>query len=451
MNRSVMQSWAFSLVELIVVMAIILTVSSLIIALLPRIRRSADLTVTGSRIQDVTSALQMTTTGGSRAADLQRRALSTRTLTAAGADAGTSQFDTLEMRPLRDVISQVISGRTFADLAINRRTMVPNIAFSRAAALCTASTASLVAADWIPYTDAGHPFPNRAAATMNDVSLSTMGERLEDTLEAWPSGLASPPTLAWFRMRWPTSWPVADWDQPSPGRIPVRWGSPWGRNPLLIGPNGVTEGPIPAVRNLGELSPLDSIALLQAAGILEEGTTGAQDYRQDRGKGKRWNDRWGNPLVVVSAAFQPNRHEANARLITAPAAGASSWPARWATIGYAFVSPSTYVAGQPRDAMIQAYRQQYGSASAIYLAVGAVGPVLRTPLPTTWTSTEDAVALRNLWLQIRDTAQASLWTENGFRTPPWSGVRRGKFGDVGVSGAALSGEICLLDAPIELH
>ena len=444
---------AFTLVELIIVIAIIAVLSTLLVTLIPRLRGGADATVTASRIQDASSALQMTTSDGGRASDILRRALRTRTLTDLGADAGGVRFDDLEFRPLRDVLGRRMAGKTFAQLASNRTGQVPNWAFARSVALSTAATASLVTADWVPFTDAAHPFPNLAAATIYDPVASTLGERLDDTLEVMPeSGIS--PSPAWFRTRWPRVWPTSDWDQAVPGRIPVRWGSPWGARPLQIGQGGTAEGAA-TVRSLAELSPLDSIPLLQAAGILDEGAAGEAQYRSDRGKGRNWNDRWGNPLVVVSAAFVPNRHEDGARTVTYTYNNSDGgWPARWTVLGY--TSPGNggtraYVVGQPRDALLQGYRTRGDGTGSVYLAIAAAGPVLREPLPATWTAAEDAATLRQLWRQVRDTCRAGDWAADGFTSPPWSGTRTGKYGEAGSSASALAGEICFLGAPLELR
>jgi prepilin-type N-terminal cleavage/methylation domain-containing protein len=243
---------------------------------------------------------------------------------------------------------------------------------------------------------------------------SPVGETLDGTMEVVPTDTAQAPD--WYRQRWPaltetvedvagvrayrqTAWPVSDWDQDAPGIVPPRWSSPWGK-PQISRATGTLVAAMEE-RTLAELSPLKTIPLLQAAGILPAGDEGAEVYRRDRGLSRPWNDRWGHPLVVVHAVFLPARYD--------------------------FVGDEdTRNLRGGRDYLIRRARESYQFTRAVYVAVGAVGPVLREPLPATWSPTDDAAVLRKLWVQIRDTTKAQRWSEKSFASgaAPWSGVAR---------------------------
>jgi hypothetical protein len=174
-------------------------------------------------------------------------------------------------------------------------------------------------------------------------------------------------------------------------------------------------------RNLGQLSPLYSVALLQASGVLPEGSEGISAYRVDRSPGKPWNDLWGRPLVAAAGIFLPNRSEyLDGRNYSGrqPYAGLSA----------AIVNQARTLAfGRPRDATLNAAQQAYGFNRAVYLAIGAPGPALspdaEAALAGTWDDNTERTLLRAIWLQVRDTCAASEWDERGFASPPWSGVR----------------------------
>jgi len=263
---------------------------------------------------------------------------------------------------------------------------------------------------------------------------SPIGETLDGTLEILPPDHLEASALdeAWFRAQWPAltetgetrdgesyqnqkAWPPSDWDEDVPGLVPPRWPSPWGR-PQISRATG-TLAPSTAAHHLGELSPLKTITLLQCGGILPAGAEGYDAYRNDRGKGRPWNDRWGNPLVVVHAVYLPARYDF--------VGGEDSKDLRGG-----------------RDFLIRQAKESYQYTRAVYLAVGAIGPVLREPLPSPWTPEDDPVVLRRLWRQIRETTQAQRWTEKSFSEgqAPWSGVARGQQGE----------ERCFVTAPVEI-
>ncbi|MDA3961166.1 MAG: type II secretion system protein [Planctomycetota bacterium] len=168
--------------------------------------------------------------------------------------------------------------------------------------------------------------------------------------------------------------------------------------------------------DLGYASPLRTIALLQAAEVLPAGQAGLDAYRSDRVPSQTWNDAWGNPLVVAYALYQPER------------CGSIGWAQNYAPRRHFF---------------LQNAKEQYGHTRALYLTVGAVGKKVRTSLPNTWTdSATDATVLRDLWLQIRDTAEAHRWTEQSWSDPAWSG---------GMTKGSKNGETSFVATPITVH
>ncbi|MBA3708232.1 MAG: type II secretion system protein [Planctomycetes bacterium] len=255
------------------------------------------------------------------------------------------------------------------------------------------------------------------------------GESLELTMEVLPD--TQQPT-AWYLTRWPTlvetgvaptlnqtSWPASDWDKPSPGVIPPIWSSPWGR-PILSRSGELIEKQYDQ-HSLDQLSPLYTIRMLQMAGVLEPGSAGADSYRTDRGRNRRWNDRWGHPLVVTAAVFLPPRYDFGTRPDGTP-------------------EDSVDLRGG-RDFLLRKAKEHYSYSRAVYLSVGAIGPKLRTPLPASWIPANDAVNLRNLWLQIRDVTEASKWNQDSFSKPVWKGgMKRGRNGE----------ERCFVKSPVEV-
>jgi prepilin-type N-terminal cleavage/methylation domain-containing protein len=300
---------------------------------------------------------------------------------------------------------------------------------------------------------------------------------------------------SWYGTQWPYEWPDSDWDQPAPGTTPPILRFPWGRpglrldgtpcdptapptavaarvweyteigawqnsittagtaqqvaipNRWVTGGSAGPDGPVaftiagstqtlpvdvtvtgrrssggatitttanqPLPYDLGYLSPLRTVALLQAAGVL--GLDDAPLYRTDRRTRQPWNDAWGRPLVVAYALFQPERFH-------------RVWDVE-----------------NRRDLLLHGAQKAYKYSRSLYLAVGAVGPTVRENAALADLAASDgpadAAALRRLWLQVRDTAKANEWTEASFDAPPWKDVRDRK----------QAGERCFLTAPIELH
>ncbi len=162
--------------------------------------------------------------------------------------------------------------------------------------------------------------------------------------------------------------------------------------------------------DLGWLSPLKSIQLMQAAGIIPPGAAGLDAYRNDRRAHQPWNDAWGSPLIVVYAIFQPQRYQ------------------------------RAFDLQNRRDLFIHGSLSSYQYARSLYLAVGAAGYTRNPGVPATWIAADDATVQRDYWLQIRDVCKASDWTESSFTSPPWKDVRVKK----------KNGKKCLLSTPNEL-
>lgn len=175
---------------------------------------------------------------------------------------------------------------------------------------------------------------------------------------------------------------------------------PWGRERDLDGDGIFGEaGEEPAARHLGQLSVHRSEALMELTGVLPDPAA----YPGDRGRDRRWNDAWGNPLVIAHGVYQDR--------------------------AVALANRS--------DSLLQA-RRTYGYSRAVYLAIAAAGPHFTrdsdfdVTLQAVW---DQAVAVCN-----RDDDGAALWTERGFADPPWKGIRRGEEDPLR----------CFLSAPIEL-
>ncbi len=214
-----------------------------------------------------------------------------------------------------------------------------------------------------------------------------------------------------------------------------RW--PWVQPGLdgggrLISANSSAAEKAEASHRLSVLAPHRTTEFLAAAGLLPAPVAPATDGRAmlyaDRSGNRPWNDRWGNPLVVAYAIYQP-------------------FP-DWTSLNKAQLA--------------------YGYSRALYISVASAGPALAQPQDT---GTTDAVwntpatgNFARIWTQavnvcasVSPTALVSaggteLWRTdytvwsatvepvNSFANPPWSGVKRGR----------MSASRCFLSAPIEL-
>jgi prepilin-type N-terminal cleavage/methylation domain-containing protein len=155
--------------------------------------------------------------------------------------------------------------------------------------------------------------------------------------------------------------------------------------PGLGNQNTNSNSPMPF--DMGWMSPLATIGFLQAAGVLTA-DTGADDFRNNRKPSAAWNDAWGHPLIVVYAMFQPERFS------------------------------RTFDDLDRRDLLLKASMRAYQFDRELYVAVAAMGPVKPDPLPDTWAPTADTTTLRDYWMQLRDITQAADWNESSFAAPP---------------------------------
>lgn len=285
---------------------------------------------------------------------------------------------------------------------------------------------------------------------------SPLGETLDRTLEVVPDGKRPP---SWYRERWPNIfettrgagddlkyeqivWPPSDWDQDEPGEVPPIWPWPWGKSMLTRQFGRAIDQR--DRHDLGQLSPLATIQLLQLAGIVEADDAGAAAYRGNRGPKQPWNDAWGNPLVLVWAECMAPRYEFVADARGNPYPGARTAGAEFLElerIAHPLAGPVLKVSEHMhggRDYLYQRAKDTYGFARAAYVAVGALGPQVRGgPLTTPWAAEEDRKKLRDFWVQIREVTAASDWTEKSFDQPPWSGTRDRRSG----------GERCFVSTP----
>jgi type II secretory pathway pseudopilin PulG len=208
-----------------------------------------------------------------------------------------------------------------------------------------------------------------------------------------------------------------------PDPLDYHFNYPWGKK----WPDG--GGPSPhLLRNLDSAKTME---FLRCGGVLGDGPAYRQDYETGRSPEAVWNDRWGHPLVVGYAIYQPGR--------------------------------------PPADAQLRAL-STYQHARCIYVSVAAVGPVVRNldearlasavdatwTAPVTWDDSRTDAAnaggtLGMIWKQAnqvcqRDSAAGGgrVWDETSFDAPPWRDVACGR---LTVDGRE---ERCFLSAPVEI-
>lgn len=159
----------------------------------------------------------------------------------------------------------------------------------------------------------------------------------------------------------------------------LQW--PWGRERDLDRDGAYTDAP--AALHLGQLAVDRTETLMALTGIAPDATA----YRDDRGPGQRWNDAWGNPLVIAHGVYQDQ--------------------------GQLLGNLNT---------LAQAKRQ-FGFSRAVYLSVAAAGP--RFTRGATFEDTAQGV-----WAQALELCNTEdgdpVWTEAGFADPPWEGIAHGK-------------------------
>lgn len=402
-----------SLVEVLIVTAIIGVLIAISIPVVGLVMEAARRLATAQRMQAVLDGL--TTAARHDGASTLMARLSGPAIAPSGVISATAvESERYEFRPLRHIAETV--GRAGTMAGLNGSWALPNLRFSST----RPGAFTFVADEWRWVIDAGSPsgLANFIGFDPLDPSVSLLGENWRETSEiAPPAGVR--PASAWFRARWPTVWPASDWDQSTPGSVPPRWGSAWGRPP--IDPATGNPGTQAEVRLLGTLSPLASAGLLQLAGVLADDGDGLTAYRNDRSPGRPWNDRWGRPLVVASGLFLPNRSESlSGRDLSTkhPYAGLAA---------PIVTQARTLAFGRPRDAQLSATQRAYGFSRAVYVAVGAVGPTLSpdaaAALNGAWDEAGERRGLRALWRQVREVCAADEWDQDGFVRPPWTGVR----------------------------
>ena len=178
-------------------------------------------------------------------------------------------------------------------------------------------------------------------------------------------------------VEWPTNGTPIDVSQPH------LFGYPWQRS------NSIGSADPQTNVHLAELNPLKSAELMVLAGLAPS----VNAYRTDRGRGRAWNDAWGNPLVIAYGVYQPERFD-----------------------------------------LIQSAMDAYGTTRLVYLAVAAAGPTvavsairdgLQSPLQNVWENNLPA-----LWAQANVVCQptiADTWTSTSWATPPsWAPIRRAR-------------------------
>jgi hypothetical protein len=187
------------------------------------------------------------------------------------------------------------------------------------------------------------------------------------------------------------------------------------------------------------MSPFNTRNILRLAGILPTRSDDAlyanRQYMTNRKESERWNDRWGNPLVVGTVLYQPT-HQNDSNLPAGLRDGA------WSANGKNTVSPGIYMPGgqlETRKALLD-HLKYYQYNRSIYIAVAAVGVSARVSVedlksndPTMWASSETSPRTGNLqdlwdqanWVcqQAKETPYDRDWTELSFDNPPWQGIR----------------------------
>jgi prepilin-type N-terminal cleavage/methylation domain-containing protein len=264
---------------------------------------------------------------------------------------------------------------------------------------------------------------------------SAVGETLDGTREIRPDQVRP---SSWYYSQWPNlvetigpdsnntptfshvAWPDSDWNDSVPGSVPVVWPWPWGKQIFSRIEGGLlsqieyrvdSNGDL-IDRTLADLSPLRTIDLLQAAGVVPGTDEGRDSYRQNRSPGKNWNDAWGSPLVVACAHYLPARYDfddVNDTMLHQE-------------LGKQIPKMSRDALGG-RDYFMTKADETYGYHRSFYATVGATGGLHGGIIPGDWQAADDDETLRSLWVEITQVTRANEWTGASFDSPPWSGLR----------------------------
>lgn len=301
----------------------------------------------------------------------------------------------------------------------------------------------------------------RSDAMGLELLLKDLRERVTGGVAGQPSGL---PGVVAFRMdtrigfmspKSGETWPELSGGRPN-WMLAHPWGvqatdfltDPEGNNPPLRLPNPTEESALPIDEfGISDLMPDFSPELLSLAGVIpyENSIDRVRElYRTDRRPRSRWNDAWGNPLVIGFAWYHPRY---NGSLQNLDRKGGSL---HW-TIG-----DTRALKGNREDIFIERANEKYGFYRAVYVSVAAVGS--RPPATVTVDELRDPAAVwtgdtgiqRRLWQAVdascnRDATSAELWRSIPGRDlaaqPPWKGVKN----------VRIDGSVHLLSAPMEIH
>ncbi len=238
-----------------------------------------------------------------------------------------------------------------------------------------------------PVETATWPFLSRSGGSESKVNLSGWFHKPDDEV-------AEP-----IRSLWRVDGSGMELPYPSRDDIVYRWRSEYSDSTpasqdLTVIYDDLEFGVRPQPFDMGLMSPIRTIQLLQAAGIVPPGPEGRAAYRSDRDPGKPWNDPWGGPLVVAYALWLPERWERDTK-----------------------GEEANYKVTRQRHLLLQACRREYGHSRSLYLVVGCPGPKLDDDVRSVWSggawsAGDDAKVLRMLWRQIRRVCKAHEWDED---------------------------------------
>ncbi len=263
---------------------------------------------------------------------------------------------------------------------------------------------------------------------------SPLGETLDGTYDAMPDAVQP---SSWYYTQWPnlveeiktdsggipyfthSAWAASDWDQSVPGTVPVVWPWPWGKEifsriegRLLQQTEYQLDGSGEIVkRTLANLSPLKTMPLLQAAGILAPDASGLDDFRTDRNPNKPWNDAWGSPLIVVNASYMPARYDFDDVNDLMPSSQLGKEIPRMSRDAYG-----------GRGFFMKKAKDTYGYNRSFYVAVAAAAGHDQDLWPVGWNASDDDATLREIWLRISDVVDASSWDGSSWGSPPWTSI-----------------------------